>query len=91
MLTFERAVARSTFRYLRRSGRLTRHVVVVGVGGDAASLCVVLDRHPELGYDVVGFLDDARPVGTVVSGRKVVLGGIDNAVEAAVPPAPRGW
>ncbi len=81
VLTFERAVARSTFRYLRRSGRLTRHVVVVGVGGDAASLCAVLDRHPELGYDVVGFLDDARPVGTVVSGRKVVLGGIDNAVE----------
>ena len=44
---------------LRRSGRLSRPVVLVGAGGGVSDLAQLLVSHPEIGYRAVGHLDDA--------------------------------
>ncbi len=81
VLTFERVVSRLLTRYLHRSGRLTRRVLVVGGDSVAASLSAALDRDPSLGCQVIGFLDDTRAVGTLVDAHREVLGAVDDAVE----------
>jgi exopolysaccharide biosynthesis polyprenyl glycosylphosphotransferase len=53
----EREAVRGTFRRLRCSGRLLRRVVLVGANSEAESLCELLHM-PELGYQVVGVVDD---------------------------------
>ncbi len=43
---------------LRRSGRLSRPVVLVGAGGGVSDLAQLLVSHPEIGYRALGHLDD---------------------------------
>jgi exopolysaccharide biosynthesis polyprenyl glycosylphosphotransferase len=60
-LTVGRLIARSFFARLRRQGRLTRRVLIVGTGPGAHSLAFSFSARPELGYTVVGFIDDEEP------------------------------
>lgn len=55
-VTLERQVARSVFRRLRRTGRLSRPILVVGTDDNAAELVHAVQQHPELGYRAVGFV-----------------------------------
>ena len=55
----ERCVARRMFTSLRRAGRITRRVVIVGTDAHAIGLLHTMQRCPELGYQVVGFVGDA--------------------------------
>ena len=80
-LTIDRAASRAVFQRLRATGRLTRRVVVLGTDQDAVTLCSTLGRAPKLGYEVVGFLDDALPPGTTVAGGRGVLGRSDDALD----------
>ena len=55
-LVIERTVARRIFARLRREGRILRRVLVVGTDAEAIGLVHATQRHPELGYQVVGFV-----------------------------------
>lgn len=72
-LVLERYVARRVFVELRSTNRICRRIVVVGTDAHAIGLAHTYQRHPELGYHVVGFVgeDDigerggARMLGTL--------------------------
>ena len=74
-LVVERTLARRIFARLRREGRILRRVLVVGTDPEAIGLVHATQRHPELGYQVVGFVgpDD---IGT--RGGCTVLGGYED-------------
>jgi exopolysaccharide biosynthesis polyprenyl glycosylphosphotransferase len=46
-----------------------RNVLIVGAGGLGHRLAGYLERHPELGRSVCGFVDDWKPLGNGVIGR----------------------
>ena len=62
-LTFERCLARQVFHKLRRSGRITRRVAIIGTDIHAIHLVHTLQSDPGLGYTPVGFIGD-KSVGT---------------------------
>jgi undecaprenyl-phosphate galactose phosphotransferase len=65
---------------LRRAGLLKRRVLILGAGKTGALVAKALKKEPNLGYDVIGFLDDdEQKVGTVVEGVKVHRG-VDSAL-----------
>jgi exopolysaccharide biosynthesis polyprenyl glycosylphosphotransferase len=53
-----RLLLRLALRHLRRSGRNRRHLLVVGTCSRAVSLARRIQAVPELGYHLVGFVDD---------------------------------
>jgi exopolysaccharide biosynthesis polyprenyl glycosylphosphotransferase len=55
-VTIERQIARSVFRRLRRTGRLSRPILVIGTDENAAALVHTVQQQPELGYRAVGFV-----------------------------------
>ena len=61
-LWVERSIARRVFRRLRREGRLSRPVLVVGTDEYAAEIVRTMQQHPELGYRAVGFIGDGSPI-----------------------------
>jgi exopolysaccharide biosynthesis polyprenyl glycosylphosphotransferase len=46
---------------LRRSGRNFRNVLVIGAGPRAKELKDTIDRHPDWGLRIIGFVDDGGP------------------------------
>lgn len=73
-LTLERYATRVLFRRMRRAGRMTRRVVMIGTDTNAIHMVHTLQSNPGLGYTVVGFIGD-QSVGT--RGGVSWLGGID--------------
>lgn len=61
---------------LARAGIVGRAVLIVGVHPEALNMEWYLRRQPSLGLRVMGFIDDALPVGAVVQGGVPVLGTI---------------
>ena len=57
-LLSERRLARARFRRLRRDGRLTRSIVIVGTDANAIGLMHTYLRNPDQGYRVLGFVGD---------------------------------
>lgn len=57
-LLVERRIVRAVFRSMRKQGRLRRRVLIVGTDAGAVKLLHSFQRHPELGYEVVGFVGD---------------------------------
>jgi exopolysaccharide biosynthesis polyprenyl glycosylphosphotransferase len=57
-LIIERQFARRMFARLRATGRISRRIVIVGTDSHAVGLVHTYERHPELGYKVVGFVGD---------------------------------
>ncbi len=56
-----RQAVRAVFAKLRRSGRLSRPILVVGTDTFASDLVGGLQNQPNLGYNVVGFVGDTYP------------------------------
>ena len=46
---------------LRKAGRNFRSIIIVGSGPRAAAAMQTIDDHPEWGYQIQGFLDEAQP------------------------------
>ncbi len=57
LLTGERLLALTALRGLRRFGRNTRHVLIVGTGPRAAAVQELIRVHPEWGLCIMGFID----------------------------------
>ena len=62
----------------RRRGRNLRHIVIVGCGMRGATLGQHLRRRPDLGYDLLGYVDDIPPPNKPGGqGREELLGSLD--------------
>ena len=59
---------------LAAAGLIGRRVLIVGTHDEALSMEWLLRRQRRLGLQVVGFIDDAVPAGTVIQGGKSVVG-----------------
>lgn len=72
-----RLFLRTALRFLRRKGFNQRQIVIAGAGDLGIALMERFRHHPELGYDVVGFLDDSPELqgGTIMG--LPVLGTLD--------------
>jgi exopolysaccharide biosynthesis polyprenyl glycosylphosphotransferase len=81
VLSAERRLIRTVFGLLRRRGLLLRPVVIVGGNTEAIALSAMLVNNPGIGYRVVGFVDNAAPVGSYLLDHKPVLGEVDQVVE----------
>jgi exopolysaccharide biosynthesis polyprenyl glycosylphosphotransferase len=59
LLISSRVVLRALLRVLRRSGRNSRHLIIIGETAKAFELADRIESRPELGYQIEGFLFDA--------------------------------
>jgi exopolysaccharide biosynthesis polyprenyl glycosylphosphotransferase len=76
-LVTSRLIARRVFNNLRRDGRISRPVIIVGTGTDAISLLHATQRRPDLGYEVLGFTGDHTGERSGVE----VLGSVEDTLE----------
>ncbi|GAB4487430.1 MAG: undecaprenyl-phosphate galactose phosphotransferase WbaP [Thermodesulfovibrionales bacterium] len=66
-------------RLFRKAGLFSRRVLILGAGTTGRLIQSALNKEPNYGYEVIGFLDDdERKVGTRVNGVKVHAG-VDRA------------
>jgi len=77
-LTISRMANRQVLAWLRRKGIGARQVLLVGAGETSRMIMRVLLAKPELGFDVVGFLDDNPDKGEKNLGPFTALGAIGN-------------
>jgi len=73
---------RLILRAMRHSGTLVSRMLIVGAGREGRDLCRAVTRARWLGFQVVGFLDDARPPGPVAAGLPEVIGPSSSVREA---------
>jgi exopolysaccharide biosynthesis polyprenyl glycosylphosphotransferase len=67
---------------MRRSGALVSRLLIVGAGREGRDLYRAVDRARWLGFRVIGFLDDTRPLGQAAPGLPDVLGPASSVEEA---------
>lgn len=79
-----RFTTRAVLRVVRRRGHNVRRILIVGAGDSGKEIAAKLVRHRELGYEVVGFLDDDpdKRSGEPVDGVGVV--GVLDDMEAVI-------
>jgi exopolysaccharide biosynthesis polyprenyl glycosylphosphotransferase len=68
-----RVVKRVALRRVRLSGRNIHHVIIIGAGPRGQHLADILHNHPELGFNLLGFVDDVKAPG--------VIGPFDNVAQ----------
>jgi exopolysaccharide biosynthesis polyprenyl glycosylphosphotransferase len=77
-----RMVYRLILRAMRTSGTLVSRLLIVGAGREGRDLYRAVTRARWLGFQVVGFLDDTRPLGPAAPGLPEVLGPTSSVREA---------
>ena len=78
LLTLSRAGANIALYQLWKRGVGVKDILVVGAGEVGRAVISAIVAHPELGYRIVGFVDDDQVKGHTDLGRIKALGGIDN-------------
>ena len=64
---------RKTLKVFREKGYNLRHILIVGAGDLAKNLAEKINLHPEIGFNIVGFLTDhSEKVGQSISGKKIL-------------------
>lgn len=78
LLALSRIARAIVIARLRRRGIGVRRVLIVGAGQVGRAVISSIVAHPELGYQVVGFVDDNPEKGNTDLGKIKALGEIDN-------------
>lgn len=77
LLFVVRLVKRIVLRHFRRRGLNPRRIVIAGTGPRGQHMAEVFEQHPELGYRLIGFIDNhAHP-----SVKSKVIGTLDQTAE----------
>jgi len=72
-ISLSRFYLRRTLKYFRERGYNLRHILIVGAGDLAKNLAEKINLHPEIGFNIVGFLTDhSEKVGKSISGKKIL-------------------
>jgi exopolysaccharide biosynthesis polyprenyl glycosylphosphotransferase len=66
VVALERELVRRAFTVMRRQGRMTRPVMVVGANEEGFAIANALERDRDLGYRLLGVIDREMPVDDVV-------------------------
>ncbi|MGE0878224.1 MAG: sugar transferase [Acidimicrobiia bacterium] len=92
LLGFEREMARLWFRRRRHRGHSSRRVVIVGGNAEALHLHHMLSVDPSLGYEIVGFVDDAPEDRSAVRRNHShrVLGTVEQTLRAVLDTGANG-
>lgn len=72
MLSVERMFFREVLRLFRRKGYNVRRVLIVGAGDLGKRVATKIKSNPWTGLNLVGYLDDYKPLGEEVEGKKVI-------------------
>lgn len=78
LLSFSRLIMHIWMRYLRRKGVGVARAIIVGAGEVGRTVMRTIVAHADLGYEIVGFVDDDPAKGTTDIGRFRGLGSLDN-------------
>ncbi len=82
LVALVRMVTRTVLRGVRRRGHNLRRVLIVGAGDSGSEIALKIGRHRELGYEVVGFLDDdPEKLDVDIAGGMRVIGTLDDLEE----------
>jgi Undecaprenyl-phosphate glucose phosphotransferase len=71
-LSLERWTFRWVLRYFRRKGYNIKRVLIVGAGDLGGRVARKIKENPWTGLELIGYLDDYKPVGVMVEGEKVL-------------------
>jgi len=80
-----RLLHRRIVRGLRTSGAMVSRMLIVGASSEARELCRAIVRAPQLGFQVLGFLDGSGPVGPTNGDRSADVLGATSCLREAVP------
>ncbi len=83
LISFERFLIRKLYVWMNRKGIGVRHAVIYGAGFNGQRLERWITQSPQLGIDVVGFLDDDVPSLIKKPEKKEILGGISDLPDLA--------
>jgi exopolysaccharide biosynthesis polyprenyl glycosylphosphotransferase len=83
LVSIEREIMRSHFVRLRRSGRMSSAVLVVGSGQAARDAALMAQSDRDRALEIVGYADDLRPVGDLVDEDRIVVTNLDGLVSYA--------
>jgi exopolysaccharide biosynthesis polyprenyl glycosylphosphotransferase len=78
LLGFARAIYRMVLAHLRSKGIGVQRVLIVGAGETGQAVLRVMMARKDLGYQVIGYVDDNPDRGSVDLGRVKGLGNLDN-------------
>ena len=78
LLSLARIIRRAALAYLRSKGIGIQRVLIIGMGETGQAVLRVMLSRRELGYRVLGYLDDNPERGDVDLGRVPGLGGLNN-------------
>ncbi len=82
LLTVSRVVKSAVLAHMRKRGIGVQRVLIVGAGEVGRTVMRTIVAHPELGYRVVGFVDDDPGKGQTDMGRIKALGSVSNIPRA---------
>jgi exopolysaccharide biosynthesis polyprenyl glycosylphosphotransferase len=77
LLSLSRLAKNAWVRNMRRRGIGVARAIIVGVGEVGRTVMRTMVAHPDLGYEIVGFVDDDPVKGTTNIGRFKALGSLD--------------
>jgi exopolysaccharide biosynthesis polyprenyl glycosylphosphotransferase len=78
LLSFSRLIMHIWVRHLRRQGVGVARAIIVGAGEVGRTVMRTIVAHADLGYEIVGFVDDDPAKGATDIGRFKGLGSLDN-------------
>jgi exopolysaccharide biosynthesis polyprenyl glycosylphosphotransferase len=78
LLSCSRLIKNLWIRYMRRQGVGIARAIIVGAGEVGRTVMRTMVAHPDLGYEIVGFVDDDPSKGTTDIGRFKGLGSLNN-------------
>jgi exopolysaccharide biosynthesis polyprenyl glycosylphosphotransferase len=78
LLSFSRLAKNLLVRRWRKHGIGVARAIIVGAGEVGRTVIRTMVAHPELGYQIIGFVDDDPAKGTTDIGRFKGLGSLDN-------------
>lgn len=72
----ERMLLRKVLRHMRAKGFNLKHILVIGAGDLGCNFAHKVEQNKQLGYNIIGFLDDEKKVGYKIA-KTYVLGNLD--------------
>ena len=62
LLSIKKYFTKKYFQHIRGNGQNTKNILIVGVGKVAMSFWEMIQKNPQFGYKVIGFLDENKPL-----------------------------